>query len=119
MTMARLIWVKSTEDAWLPLNTFNLAKCFTNPGVYVIWHGGFSPWTVRVGQGDVADRIGCHRGDSDVQAYASLGLYVTWAAVPANQVDGVERYLAEALKPKVGSRWPNVATIPVNLPWAA
>lgn len=114
-----VIWIKSTAEEWLPLNTFNLTSCITNPGVYVIWHGGPSPWTVRVGQGNVPDRLGCHREDNEVQAYSPFGLYVTWASVPAHQVDGVERYLAEALKPKVGSRWPNVAAIPVNLPWAA
>lgn len=112
-------WVKSTQAEWLALNTFDINSCITNPGVYVIWHGGSSPWTVRVGQGDVRDRLCCHRDDAEVQAYSADGLYVTWAAVPASQVDGIERYLAEALKPKVGSRWPNVASIPVNLPWAA
>jgi len=118
--MLQLHWVKSTRDGWLPLNTFNLDGVRTAFGVYIIWHSGNSPWTVRVGQGDITDRLGCHRDDNEVQAYKDRGdLYVTWAAVPEVQADGVERYLADELKPHVGTRWPNVTAIPVNIPWAA
>jgi len=116
--MLTLTWVKPAVG-WLPFETFDLRACVTNPGAYVIWHSGRPPWTVRVGQGNVPVRLGEHRGDQQILAYRSYGLYVTWAVVPAQYLDGVERYLADQLRPLVGDRYPDVVPIPVNLPWAA
>jgi hypothetical protein len=117
--MATLTWIKSTSRLWLPFETFDLSNVRTT-GVYVIWHGGQTPWTVRVGQGDIKDRLTAHRGDQAVLAYRSKGdLFVTWVAVPPASLDGVERYLANQLRPLVGDRHPDVTPIPVNLPWAA
>lgn len=117
--MTALTWIKSTTNAWLPLENCNLSEVRTT-GVYVIWHGGQSPWTVRVGQGDIKARLTSHRSDSDVLTHrAKGGLWVTWAAVSAAEMNGVERFLADQLRPLVGDRHPNVWPIPVNLPWAA
>lgn len=118
--MLRVTWIKSTANDWLDFQHFNLASCTTPLGVYVIWHGGQTPWTVRVGQGDIAARLGTHRNDRLITTHATKGgLWVTWAAVQAASVDGVERYLADQLQPLVGDRHPAVAPVPVNLPWAA
>jgi hypothetical protein len=118
--MLSLTWIKSTQNEWLLFETFNLASVTKTTGVYVIWHGGQTPRVVRVGQGDIADRIAAHRGDQQILAYRSYGgLGITWAAVPAYALDGVERYLADQLKPLVGDRFPNVVPVPANLPWAA
>ncbi len=116
--MTSITWIKSTTDTWLPFEAVDLSQVKTS-GVYVIWHGGQTPRTVRVGQGDIADRIKTHRGDQQILAYRSYGLWVTWAAVSAADHDGVERYLADQLHPLVGDRHPDVRPIPVNLPWAA
>jgi hypothetical protein len=116
--MATVTWIKSTANDWLPFETFNLSQVKTN-GVYVIWHDGKPPWIVRVGQGDIATRIREHRNDQKILAYRSFGLYVTWATVPAHQLDGVERYLADKLRPLVGDRHPDVVPVPVNLPAVA
>jgi hypothetical protein len=86
-------------------------------GVYIIWHGGSNPKTVRVGQGNIRERLEAHRTDPDVQAYARLGLYVTWASVPEDSRDGVEAYLAQRLGPILGKRFPDTAPISVNLPF--
>lgn len=118
-TMTSLVWVKAKSGDWLSLNTFNLDGVNTTMGVYIIWHGGNEPKVVRVGQGDIADRLACHREDSEVQAYAHLGLMVTWAAVSAREADGIERYLADEWKPLVGDRWPAANPIRVNSPFAA
>lgn len=114
--MPNLTWIKSTTNTWLPLNTFNISSVNTF-GVYIIWHAGTPGQVVRVGQGDIADRLNCHRLDREVQAYAARNLYVTWAAVGALQADGIERYLAEKWKPLVGTRFPDVVPIAVNSPW--
>ena len=116
----QLTWIKSTTNGWLSFQQFNLDTCITPLGVYVIWHGGQTPWTVRVGQGDVAARLRDHRGDRLILTHASKGgLWVTWAAVQRPYLDGVERYLADSLQPLVGVRHPDVVPVPVNLPWAA
>jgi hypothetical protein len=118
--MLNLTWIKSTANEWLWFETFDLGSVGKTTGVYVIWHGGQTPRTVRVGQGNIVDRITAHRGDQQILAYRSYGgLVVTWAAVPAASLDGVERHLADQLLPLVGDRHPNVVPIPVNLPWAA
>lgn len=114
-----LEWNRCDGNAWCPLNTVNLSHAHFNgiEGVYIIWHGGEPSRTVRVGQGIIRDRLGAHRNDPKVQQYAHLTLYVTWAAVPVRERDGVEAYLAEKLQPLVGERFPQRTPIPVNLPW--
>lgn len=110
-------WVKSTTDKWLSLQGVDLSDVRT-VGVYIIWHAGQKPRVVRIGQGDIADRLRAHRHDNAVLAYASSGtLFVTWAALPERLLDGVERYLAEYWKPLVGDRFPQVGPIAVNSPF--
>ena len=84
-------------------------------GVYVIWYNGSPGRVVRIGQGDIAARIGIHRNDAKITGYPNL--LVTWAAVPAAQMDGVERYLANTWHPLVGDAFPDVQPIVVNSPW--
>jgi hypothetical protein len=64
-------------------------------GVYIIWHEGAPSRVVYVGQGDIAERLACHRGEEDILCYAKFGtLRVTWAPLPESQRDGIEAYLA-------------------------
>jgi hypothetical protein len=111
-------WNKCTGDKWCSLNTVNLEDSHFDgmEGVYVIWHGGQTPKTVRVGQGIIRDRLAAHRTDNQIQSYSNLGLYVTWAAVAVRDRDGVEAYLAAQLNPLVGERFPQRRQIIVNLP---
>jgi hypothetical protein len=91
----------------------------TDPGVgvYVIWHNGPQGRWVRVGQGVIKDRVACHRTDPTILAYARFGgLWVRWANLQPHWLDGVERYLAETLRPLVGDRFPDVTPVQVNLP---
>src|SRR5437016_2252336 len=104
-------WVKSTEGDWLPLLTVDLSKV-TTAGVYAIWIGAGN--YVRVGQGDIADRLTAHRNDPAITKHKPL--YTTWAYVPAAQLDGVERYLYDVCSPLVGERAPDATPIEVNLP---
>lgn len=82
-------------------------------GVYIIWQEN-GP-VVRVGQGTVRDRFTAHRTDAAITAYGALRS--SWAPVAAQFRDGVERYLANALQPRVGSAFPIALPIAVNLPW--
>ena len=117
--MLQLTWGKCEGGEWCPFQTVNLnSPHFDNlEGVYIIWHGGQSPATVRVGQGVIRDRIQAHRNDPAILAYAQYGLFVTWANVAPPFRDGIERYLAETLGPKVGAAFPQAPPIQVNLPW--
>lgn len=112
-------WIKCQGDKWCPFLTLNLDHAhFTNlSGVYVIWHGGSNPGTVYVGRGDIAQRIRSHRSSDDILKFSHLGLFVTWAQVAPSSQEGVERYLADYLKPKVGTFHPSVLPTQVNFPW--
>ena len=116
--MLQLSWIKcGAEKYWCPLETVNLTEV-TAHGIYIIWHEGNPGRVVRIGQGDIADRLEAHRNDDEILGYESSGtLRVTWAAVSAAQRDGIERYLADQWTPLVGENFPNVNPIAVNSPW--
>ena len=115
-----LSWIKCQGDVWCKLNLVSLQhEHFNNRGgIYVIWHGGENPATVYVGQTeDLRTRLRAHRNDEQIQKYDSHGLYVTWASVDPEYLAGVERYLGERLRPKVGENLPDVPPIAAQLPW--
>jgi hypothetical protein len=114
--MLPLQWVRLENGGFCPFQTVNLTNVAAN-GIYIIWHGGQPARVVRVGQGDIADRLNAHRRDPQILAYRAYGLWVTWAAVSAAQRDGVERYLADQYPPLVGDAFPAVSPIAVNAPW--
>lgn len=117
--MLTVQWIKSTSGTYLPLETVNLSGVST-VGVYVIWHEGNPSRVVRIGQGNISDRLGQHRKDPAILAYARVGtLRVIWAAVPSNQMGAVERYLANTWPPLVGDAFPDVLPLAVNSPFAA
>ena len=83
--------------------------------------------TVILGQGTIYDRLSAHQRDRRVLCYGSPDspLLATWAIIQgltqtkmlyATQLDGIERYLAETLKPLIERSYPDVAPIPVPLP---
>lgn len=115
-----LTWNKCVGDVWCRLATVNLPHPHFNDmaGVYVIWHGGTTPATVKVGRGTIRQQLQQERNDPQVQSYANLGLFVTWAAVPADQAPGVHAFLVQKLNPKVASNG-NFQAPPIEatLPW--
>lgn len=117
--MTKLSWIRCSGNQWCPLNTVNLDSPHFDgmEGVYVIWHGGQTPATVRVGRGMIRDRLRGHRSDREIQQYAAQGLFVTWAEVGPSDRDGVEAYLFSRLAPLVGERGPQCSPVPVDLPW--
>ena len=116
----QLEWNKCDGGGWCPLLTVDLNHMHFDDmdGVYIIWHAGNPCRVVYVGQGIVAARIASHRQNKAITGYARHGkLLVTWAAVPAAQRDGVERYLADQWSPLVGDVHPDARPIAVNSPW--
>ena len=114
-----LEWGRCTGGQWCQLQALNLLHpVFQNLyGVYVIWHAGNAPRVVYAGKGNIAERLGAHRGSQEILQYAYNGLFVTWSAVLPSLADGVESFLLATLTPlenKQASTAPHVA---VNLPW--
>lgn len=116
--MINLTWMKCVQNVWCSLERVDLSNVKTI-GVYIIWHGGNPSRVVRVGQGDITARLNAHRADPEVLYYRRFGeLFVTWADVAVWSRDGVERYLADYWKPLIGDRFPDIAPIAVNSPFA-
>ncbi len=118
--MLQLTWAKCGDDLhWCALQHLDLTSITPAIGVYIIWHDGNPGRIVRVGQGNIANRLSAHRHDADILAYAVHGtLRVTWASAPAHRLDGIERYLAERWTPLVGDAYPDAEPIEVNSPFA-
>lgn len=116
--MLNVKWQKCQGDVWCSLVNLNLESVSQKIGVYLIWHEGNPGVVVKVGQGDIVDRLAAHRRDPEILSYGKRGtLRITWASVDARYLDGVERYLGETWPPLVGSRFPEVAPIAVNSPF--
>ncbi|MCG2660572.1 MAG: hypothetical protein L6437_10050 [Kiritimatiellae bacterium] len=107
-------WNKCTGDVWCSLANLDLGhEHFNNlKGVYIIWSG---KTVFRLGSGIIKDRLKEHRENPEISKYPDL--YVTWAQVNANQMEGVEKFLADQLNPLVGDRFPGRTPIQVNFPW--
>ncbi len=114
-----LSWIKCQGDVWCPLSTVDLNHAHFNnmEGVYVIWHGGPTPTVVYVGQGNIRQRLQEHRTNPEIQKYAGLGLFVTWARVEQQFRNGVERFLIDQLHPLANIKVPDELPTTVNLPW--
>ncbi len=110
-----LEWGKCLPNGnWCSLKNLNLDHEVFNDlnGVYIIWAG---TETIRVGSGIIKNRLKEHRENPEIKAYSNP--MVTWAKVNGNQMEGVEKYLADSLNPKIGERFPDRTPIEVNLPW--
>ena len=114
-----LFWNKCQGDVWCRLSTVNLAhEHFNNMfGVYIVWHGGPQPATVKVGYGAIRSELERQRLDTKVQAFANLSLFVTWAATPENQAVLVHAFLVQRLRPIIADVSQKAQPEVSNLPW--
>lgn len=112
-------WVRYQGNLWHNFLNLNLRDLYYEhtEGVYIIWHGGHEPTVVTVGQGVIGDRLVAHRLDPHILHYHRHGLFVTWAQLPADQRNGVVKYLVQVLTPRNECAVPNCEQIGVNLPW--
>ncbi len=128
---------KDGQSYYLQLDRLNFGS-IQEEGVYVVWRAETVPVSypperpglsskvvpeklrraVRVGQGAIGARLGAHSRDPEVcrQGTKESALHAEWLAVPAHQRDGVELYLANLLKPIVGSAFPRAIQLSVPLP---
>ena len=116
-----LFWLKCENNAWCSLRDVDLSHSYYDNfvGIYIIWYWDNlgHPVTVKVGQGNLRERLTAHNTDPRIQQYAHLNLLVTWTDTLPYHRDGVEAYLGKVLKPRVGSLFPNAKPIPVSLPF--
>lgn len=112
-------WAKSQDNDWHNLLDVDLDDELLNgtEGVYIIWHGGEDPAVVSVGEGSIWDQLIDHRHNPNILRFLRYSLFVTWALVPADQRDGVVKYLTRVLTPKNECAVPECKQIGVNLPW--
>lgn len=116
-----VIWVKNSQNNdWFDFLRLNLdASYFLGKrGVYVIWYA--SPGqakVVRLGQGNISERLKEHRSNPDVTKYSYYGqLKVSWAILNEYELSGVEKYLSRVYSPLIGDRYSdNIQEIQVNL----
>jgi hypothetical protein len=102
------------NSSWCSLKNLNLDhEIFIElTGVYIIWN---SNEVIRIGSGIIRNRLKEHRENPEIKSFPNT--LVTWAKVNGNQVEGVEKFLADILNPALGDRFPDRTPIAVNLPW--
>lgn len=84
-----------------------------NCGVYIIWSNSRDSITLLyTGQGDIKQRLYHHNSQTDFGEYFPLS--VAWANT--FEMNGIERFLYNTLKPKITKASPRAIPIPVNLP---
>lgn len=125
MQPRRVTWVKNTQNNdWFDFLRLNLdAPYFAGKrGIYVIWYTSPSvAKVVRLGQGDIADRLKEHRSNPEIMKFSSVGqLKVSWIIVDNivisnNDLNGIEQFLAKTYSPSVGIYPTNYIDIPVTL----
>ena len=92
------------NDIDLNDNQFKNLNC-----VYVIWYrqAGCNT-TVYIGQAKsslIKSRLSAHRSNPQIQLYARKApLYIAWAKALTHEMDGIEMYLHNRLKPLVKNR---------------
>ena len=112
-----LNWVRcGTDRRFSSLERLNLTDT-SDDGVYIVWCSGDR--VVRVGQGDIRERLSEHRRDNNILRHRSRGqLLGSGASVSDPRLRGkIERYLGDTLDPIEGEKFPDVAPMQVNLPW--
>jgi len=118
MPTLQVRWGTTANNLWCPLRN-NDFSTLVGSGVYIIWGG---QRTVKVGQSDDSEGIGrrlsSHSRDTTILDYEQfLGiLFVTWANLLPQYLNGVERFLGDHYRPIIGDRFPNAVPISVNLP---
>lgn len=114
--IVQLNWIKNTFNEWLDPRNTNWDS-ISGYGVYVVWSPGTllgGPTYLKVGQGDIKDRMQAHMRDFRITRYPQLRF--TFAFVHPSRVDGVEKYLGGVLRPLVAERFPDTFPVAVNLP---
>lgn len=109
-------WIKCAEGArYCSLEAVDLSGV-TVTGVYVIWQDA-SGVVVRVGQGNIKDRLTAHRSDPGILQHRGDGvLLVSWARLDnEEQRRRVERWLGRMYNPTIPTNAGDGPMMSVNM----
>ena len=121
--MPTVQWVKNDQNnEWFDFLRLDVNSPYFigKRGVYAIWYVGNPSKIIKVGSGNIGERLREHKLNTEITKFSSFGqLKVTWAITDGinfreNQILGVECFLANTYTPLIGERYPNVAPEPVN-----
>ena len=114
-----IYWVKRGYDRWYRLDGLSEnINSLRHKGVYIIWYFDVlhTARTVKVGSGQLRERLTAERRDPEVQKYAGRPLYVTWALVSPKYMRSIVISLSQKLQPFAGQRFSGNTGIFVGLP---
>ena len=110
-------------------NLYQSPVKFSFSGVYIIWADTNPRTILKVGSGQIKNRLQEHINDPKVQPYKRHSLYVTWATIPwgytinlsideyTDTLRGIEKFIGIIYPPKLTERLPvNVDLVFVNIP---
>jgi hypothetical protein len=86
-------------------------------GIFFIWSRDLPyPQSIRIGQGNIRDRLIEMRNDPEVMAYQDKHPYVAWCSPPQSQIDGIITFMYQERPPLVPAPYPQAAPIVANTP---
>jgi hypothetical protein len=116
-------WARSPGGRFFRLNYLDpeAEQLSGASGVFVIWHGGVRPsWVYVDGGDDLATSLHAIVGNEDVMSFeVNGGLFVTWALIRPECLEGVLAHLIRALRPRIPPPVPppvDTMLIPVLIP---
>ncbi len=114
-------WYRCKGNVWCQLNRVdqhhkNLEGV---EGIYIVWYGFIEDKNiVKIGSGNITNKITELQKDIAIQAFNNFGLFITWAEAPKGKFNSIVAFLNQTLKPKIPEASPKVLTVAkVNYPW--
>ncbi len=112
-------WYKCQGDIWCDLNKVDADHKYLKgvDGIMIIWSSKDRN-VLKVDIGKISNLIKENKADIAIQAFAHLGLFVTWTDdVPMLKKNQVYSYLVTELKPKFLDEPAKKSPLAINLPW--
>lgn len=113
-------WYKCTGNTWCDLFKLDLTSKYLHglSGVYILWTKvNDDIITIKVGYGNIIAETSLCKKELAIIAFASKGIFLTWAEVPQAKQKSVAGYLISKLQPKIDKFIPPGERIEVNMPW--
>lgn len=112
-------WYRCKGDIWCELFKLDLDHEVLRKaeGVFILWTGQKDRKILKVGSGLVRSHLLSAKSDLAIQAFANIGVFVSWIDVGMLKRGGVEAYLLNTLKPLIVSATPKSIAIKIKLPW--
>lgn len=114
-----LTWFQLKGGGWCNLHKLDIShQSMANvKGVYIIWlvNKGVKK-VLRVGCGLITEVLAKEKVDLAIQAFAHMGINVTFAEVPPNRINNAFSYLLRELNPSMQIDETDAAPMKINIP---